>query len=52
MKKKICSVDYVEIKKLYKFLDLGLQSPSDQFLDVKQIEKNLYYPLGVNTYLK
>ena len=37
-------------KNLYKFLDLGLQPPSDQFLDKKQIDKEtIFYPLAVNT---
>ena len=36
-------------KNLYKFLDLGLQPPSDQFLNKKQINKEtIYYPLAVN----
>lgn len=51
MKKKTCRL--CGNKKLYKFLDLGLQPPSDQFLDVKQIEKeSIYYPLGVNSCVK
>ena len=37
-------------KNLYKFLDLGLQPPSDQFLDKRQIDKEtIFYPLAVNT---
>ncbi len=37
-------------KKLYKFLDLGLQPPSDQFLVKKQTSKeSIFYPLAVNT---
>jgi len=37
-------------KNLYKFLDLGLHPPSDQFLNKKQINKqNIFYPLAVNT---
>ena len=37
-------------KNLYKFLDLGLQPPSDQFLDKKKInEETIFYPLAVNT---
>ena len=40
-------------KKLYKFLDLGLQPPSDQFLNSRQTEReSIYYPLGVNSCLK
>ena len=35
-------------KNLYKFLDLGLQPPSDQFL-VKQTSKKSVLPLAVNT---
>lgn len=35
---------------LYKFLDLGLQPPSDQFLGKKQTNKEtIFYPLAVNT---
>ena len=37
-------------KNLYKFLDLGLQPPSDQFLDKRQVYKEtIFYPLAVNT---
>ena len=37
-------------KNLYKFLDLGLQPPSDQFLEKKQSnKKSVFYPLAVNT---
>jgi len=37
-------------KNLYKFLDLGLQPPSDQFLGKKQTNKEtIFYPLAVNT---
>jgi len=37
-------------KNLYKFLDLGLQPPSDQFLEKKQTDKeSIFYPLAVNT---
>ena len=37
-------------KNLYKFLDLGLQPPSDQFLVKKQTsKKSVFYPLAVNT---
>jgi 2-polyprenyl-3-methyl-5-hydroxy-6-metoxy-1,4-benzoquinol methylase len=37
-------------KNLYKFLDLGLHPPSDQFLNKKQINKETaFYPLAVNT---
>ena len=35
---------------LYKFLDLGLQPPSDQFLDKKKADNDtIFYPLSVNT---
>jgi hypothetical protein len=35
-------------KKYFKFLDLGLQPPSDQFLDEKKVnEPVIYYPLEV-----
>tara|TARA_B100001250_G_C19793322_1_gene787583 strand:- start:664 stop:1905 length:1242 start_codon:yes stop_codon:yes gene_type:complete len=48
MKKKNCRL--CGSKKLKKFLDLGLQPPSDQFLSIKEIdEPNTYYPLEVNT---
>ncbi|MDB4811997.1 class I SAM-dependent methyltransferase [Candidatus Pelagibacter sp.] len=37
-------------KNLYKFLDLGLQPPSDQFLRKEQAnQETIFYPLAVNT---
>jgi hypothetical protein len=42
---RLCSSD-----NLYKFLDLGLQPPSDQFLNKKRVNKeSIFYPLAVNT---
>ena len=35
---------------LYKFLDLGLQPPSDQFINKKRTnQESIFYPLAVNT---
>lgn len=46
MIKKQCRL--CKSKKLHKFLDLGNQPPSDQFIDLNQIEKpTIYYPLQV-----
>lgn len=37
-------------KKLYKFLDLGLQPPSDQFQNEYKVNnESIFYPLAVNT---
>ena len=48
MKKKNCRL--CDSKKLMKFLDLGLQPPSDQFLDTKnQNSPSIFYPLEVYT---
>ena len=48
MIKKTCRL--CSSKNLYKFLDLGLQPPSDQFLNKKQIDnETIFYPLAVNT---
>ena len=50
MKKTNCRL--CNSKKLKKFLDLGLQPPSDQFIKNNSIdESNIYYPLEVNTCL-
>jgi len=47
MKKLNCRL--CKSKKLYKFLDLGLHPPSDQFLDRSKISQPVtFYPLEVN----
>ena len=47
MNKKTCRL--CGKKNLYKFLDLGLHPPSDQFLNKKQIlNQSIFYPLVVN----
>ena len=51
MIKKECRL--CKSKRLHKFLDLGNQPPSDQFINLKEIEKpTIYYPLQVYNCLK